>query len=192
MPPSSSHPRHGVARQRELEAKAHHLRHDPTVTEQRLWSAGSTLCGCRGRREAGRCAAATRDSTGWSCAPCAELTSGCGRGPRWWWRGRGEAPPCGLHRLRWSWVLMPPLAPAAGSVSPRSVLARRAAGCSSEKGAAVQRRVVLRADGGDGACPFAGVKGRGHGRHSKLAHAGDAPRLLDCRNSIRGAQAAAA
>ena len=38
MPPSSRRPRHVVTRQRELEAKAHHLRHHPTVSEQRLWS----------------------------------------------------------------------------------------------------------------------------------------------------------
>jgi hypothetical protein len=47
-------------------------------------------------------------------------------------------------------VLMPPLAPAAGSVSPRSVLARRAAECSSRNWRRARRRVVLRADGGDG------------------------------------------
>jgi very-short-patch-repair endonuclease len=45
--PSSSprRPRHVVTRQRELEAKAHHLRHSPTLSEQRLWSAlrGSRL-----------------------------------------------------------------------------------------------------------------------------------------------------
>lgn len=45
---------------------------------------------------------------------------------------------------------MPPLAPAASAVSPRSVLTRRAAGSSSKLGTSVQRRVVLRADGGDG------------------------------------------
>ena len=45
MPPSSRRPRHVVTRRRELEAKAHHLRHHPTVSEQRLWSAlrGSRL-----------------------------------------------------------------------------------------------------------------------------------------------------
>jgi len=45
VPPSSRRPRHVVTRQRELEAKAHHLRHHPTVSEQRLWSAlrGSRL-----------------------------------------------------------------------------------------------------------------------------------------------------
>jgi very-short-patch-repair endonuclease len=31
--------RHVVTRQRELEAKAHELRHNPTLSEQRLWSA---------------------------------------------------------------------------------------------------------------------------------------------------------
>ena len=39
MPSSSARPRHVVTRQRELEAKAHHLRHHPTLSEQRLWSA---------------------------------------------------------------------------------------------------------------------------------------------------------
>ncbi len=40
MPSSSSRrPRHVVTRERELEAKAHELRHTPTVSEQRLWSA---------------------------------------------------------------------------------------------------------------------------------------------------------
>jgi very-short-patch-repair endonuclease len=39
MPSSSPRPRHVVTRQRELEAKAHQLRHDPTLSEQRLWSA---------------------------------------------------------------------------------------------------------------------------------------------------------
>ncbi len=45
MPSSSPRPRHIVDRQHELEAKAHHLRHNPTFTEQRLWSAlkGSRL-----------------------------------------------------------------------------------------------------------------------------------------------------
>jgi leucyl-tRNA synthetase len=45
MPSSSSRPRHVVTRQRELEAKAHELRHTPTLSEQRLWSAlrGSRL-----------------------------------------------------------------------------------------------------------------------------------------------------
>jgi len=45
VPPSSRRPRHVVTRQRELEAKARHLRHHPTVSEQRLWSAlrGSRL-----------------------------------------------------------------------------------------------------------------------------------------------------
>jgi very-short-patch-repair endonuclease len=45
MPSSSPRPRHVVTRQSELEAKAHHLRHHPTLTEQRLWSAlkGSRL-----------------------------------------------------------------------------------------------------------------------------------------------------
>jgi len=43
--PSSRRPRHVVTRQRELEAKAHHLRQHPTLSEQRLWSAlrGSRL-----------------------------------------------------------------------------------------------------------------------------------------------------
>ncbi len=36
---SSPRPRHVVTRQRELAAKAHHLRHHPTLTEQLLWSA---------------------------------------------------------------------------------------------------------------------------------------------------------
>jgi len=39
MPSSFPRPRHVVTRQRELEAKAHHLRHNPTLSEQRLWSA---------------------------------------------------------------------------------------------------------------------------------------------------------
>lgn len=43
--PSSRRSRHVVTRQRELEAKAHHLRQHPTVSEERLWSAlrGSRL-----------------------------------------------------------------------------------------------------------------------------------------------------
>jgi hypothetical protein len=44
--------------------------------------------------------------------------------------------------------MMPPLAPAAGAVSPRSVLARHDAGSSSLMVTGA-RRVVLRADGGD-------------------------------------------
>jgi len=45
MPSSPARPRHVVTRQRELEARAHQLRHYPTVTEQRLWCAleGSRL-----------------------------------------------------------------------------------------------------------------------------------------------------
>jgi very-short-patch-repair endonuclease len=45
MPSSSPRPRHIVTRQRELEAKAHQLRHHPTLSEHRLWSAlkGSRL-----------------------------------------------------------------------------------------------------------------------------------------------------
>jgi very-short-patch-repair endonuclease len=45
MPSSSPRPRHVVTRQHELEAKAHLLRHTPTLSEQRLWSAlrGSRL-----------------------------------------------------------------------------------------------------------------------------------------------------
>jgi very-short-patch-repair endonuclease len=39
MPSSSRRRRHIVTRQRELEAKAHQLRHPPTLSEQRLWSA---------------------------------------------------------------------------------------------------------------------------------------------------------
>jgi very-short-patch-repair endonuclease len=39
MPSSSSRPRHVVTRQRELEVKGHELRHTPTLSEQRLWSA---------------------------------------------------------------------------------------------------------------------------------------------------------
>jgi very-short-patch-repair endonuclease len=39
VPSSSLHPRHVVTRQGELEAKAHELRHTPTLSEQRLWSA---------------------------------------------------------------------------------------------------------------------------------------------------------
>jgi len=56
----------------------------------------------------------------------------------------------GNGRLGAVGVLMPPLAPAAGAVSPRSVLARRAAECSSRNWSRARRRVVLRADGGDG------------------------------------------
>jgi very-short-patch-repair endonuclease len=45
MPSSSRRPRHVVTRERELEAKAHQLRHNPTLSEQRVWSAleGSRL-----------------------------------------------------------------------------------------------------------------------------------------------------
>jgi very-short-patch-repair endonuclease len=45
MPSSSRRPRHVITRQRELKAKAHQLRHHPTLSEQHLWSAlqGSRL-----------------------------------------------------------------------------------------------------------------------------------------------------
>ena len=43
--PSPYHHRQSAQRQRELAAKAHHLRHNPTFTEQLLWAAlaGSRL-----------------------------------------------------------------------------------------------------------------------------------------------------
>ena len=117
MPPSSRRPRHVVTRQRELEAKAHHLRQHPTVSEQRLWSAlRDSRLGLPFRRQV----LISRYIADFVC-PKARLVV----------------------------VLMPPLAPAAGAVSPRSVLARRAAGSTLPGGTVMQRRVVLRADGGD-------------------------------------------
>jgi very-short-patch-repair endonuclease len=45
VPPFQQSANGAVTRQRELEARAHHLRRHPTLTEQRLWSAlkGSRL-----------------------------------------------------------------------------------------------------------------------------------------------------
>ena len=63
---------------------------------------------------------------------------------------------------------MPPLAPAASAVSPRSVLARRAAELIVDAWDSAQRRVVLRADGGDGACATRGRMLRGYSRYSTM------------------------
>jgi hypothetical protein len=78
---------------------------------------------------------------------------------------------------------------------PRFAVATSSHGSVSSKpkgqllndGAAGRRRVALRARGGDGACPFVGMKLRGYRRARTSAQAGDAlgARLLHRRNAIR-------